>query len=105
MGVPNADLNIQRGRIAAFKALMRYISTGVQREDDMYVPEIATNDQRLDDVALQSYNSIRNSWIAMYGHWKYPDLFVVVQCDRGVVYTQVNKHVHREADLTQATLW
>lgn len=101
----NSELNIHRGRIAAYKALMTYLETQETRLDAPYVPDLPVEDQRLEDVNMTSYNSIRNSWIAMYEHWKYPDIFVTVQCDRGVIYTMVDKHVHRSSDLSQATLW
>jgi hypothetical protein len=84
---------------------MEYVSSGVSSVDDMFVPDISQEDQRLADVCMTSYNSIRNAWIAMYEHWKYPDIFVVVQGVNGSVYTQVNRHVHRSADHTQATLF
>lgn len=104
----NADLNIHEGRIAAYRALMRYLA-GLDPSDrdfiESYVPDLPEGDQRLDDVALTQYNSVRNAWCAMYEHWKYPDLFVVVQGDKGSVYTQVNKHVMRASDHSQATLW
>jgi len=101
----NADLNIHQGKISAYKALAKYILEGVPEANVMFTPELPTDDQRLDDICLQSYNSIRNSWIAMYAHWKYPDLFVTVQCKDGVIYTQVSRHVVRDSDLSQATLW
>lgn len=101
----DSSLNIQKGRIAAYKALMEYRASGGTTLDNPFVPDISENDQRLEDVTMTSYNSIRNAWIAMYDHWKYPDLFVVVQGVNGSIYTQVNKHVHRASDHTQATLW
>lgn len=101
----DADLNIHRGRIAALKALMQYIKGEDASSDSVYVPDIPPNDPRLADINLQQYNSIRNQWIAMYQSWQYPDLFVVVECASGSIYTQVNKHVSRASDHSQATLW
>lgn len=101
----NSELNIHQGKIAAYKALAKYVMEGIPDSDRMLVPDLPSNDQRLDDISLQSFNSIRNSWIAMYAHWKYPDLFVTVQCQNGAIYTQVSKHVQRASDLSQATLW
>ena len=101
----DSSLNIHKGRIAAFKALHEFVTAGPQQIEGMYVPELSEDDQRLDDICMTSYNSIRNTWIAMYQHWKFPDLFVVVECVNGSVYTQVNKHVQRASDHTQATLW
>lgn len=101
----DADLNIHKGRIAALTALNNYCKNGETQMVGNTIVDIPPNDQRLDNISLQSYNSIRNAWIAMYGHWKYPDLFVVVQGVNGSIYTQVNKHVHRESDHRQATLF
>lgn len=100
-----SQLNIHKGRIAAFKALMVFLKNGDLQQNGVFIPEIASDDQRLDDISMTSYNSIRNAWIAMYDHWKYPDLFVVVECVDGAIYTQVNKHVHRASDHSQTTLW
>lgn len=101
----DSSLNIHKGRIAAYKALFNYLKNNVENPDNTYIPDIPEDDQRLDDVAMTSYNSIRNSWIAMYEHWKYPGLFVVVEGVRGSIYTQVNKHVDRYSDHTQAKLF
>lgn len=101
----DADLNIHKGRIAALTALNTYCKTGEDRLVGNTTVDIPPNDQRLDNIALQSYNSIRNSWIAMYGHWKHPDLFVVVQGVNGSIYTQVNQHVLRASDHSQASLF
>lgn len=101
----DSSLNIHKGRIAAYKAIMEYLASNSSLSDGMYVPDISPDDQRLDDVSMTSYNSIKNSWIAMYEYWKYPDLFVVVQCADGSIYTQVNKHLWRASDHSQATLF
>jgi hypothetical protein len=98
-------LNIHKGRIAAWKALAEYIASGIPDIQDIYVPDISTDDQRLDDVNLQSFNSVRNAWTAMYTHWKYPDLYVTVQGSNGAIYTYVTKMVRRSSDLSQATLF
>jgi hypothetical protein len=98
-------LNIHKGRVAAWKALMKYITEGVPGVDGLYVPDISMDDQRLDDVSLQSFNSMRNAWTAMYTHWKYPDLYVNVQCDRGSIYTRITKSMTRSSDHSQATLF
>lgn len=101
----NSELNLKTGRIAAFKALHKYLLESVHKTEGMYIPDLPEDDQRLDDLAMTSYNSMRNAWIAMYEHWKYPDLFVTVQGVNGSIYTQVSKHVKRDSDHSQATLW
>lgn len=99
------DLNIHRGKVAAWKALCAYIQEGTRDSSELYVPDISDDDQRLDDVNLMSYNAIRSSWIATYVHWKYPDILVGVQCSQGSIYTQVSKQVTRYADHAQASLF
>jgi hypothetical protein len=101
----DAMLNIHKGRIAAWKALAKFIAEGVPDLKDLYVPDISEHDQRLDDVSLQSFNSVRNAWTAMYTHWKYPDLYVNVQSANGSIYTQVMRSVTRSSDHSQATLF
>lgn len=98
-------LNIHKGRIAAWKALAAYLADQIAEYEGMYVPDISPDDQRLDDVNLQSFNSVRNAWTAMYTHWKHPDLYVNVQCINGCVYTSITKQVQRGSDLSQATLF
>lgn len=98
-------LNIHKGRIAAWKALAVFIAHKTPELDGVYVPDISPNDQRLEDISLQSFNSVRNAWTAMYTHWKYPELFVNVQCHNGAVYTNITKQVHRDVDNSQAPLF
>lgn len=100
-----AELNIHRGKIAAFKALQTFLQQEKTHLDNVFVPDIPQNDQRLDEVNLMSYNSIRNNWIAMYHSWQYPDIFVTVQYANGSVYTQVSQDVSRFSDHSQATLF
>jgi hypothetical protein len=96
----NSELNIQKGKVAAWKAICTYIKKDLDKLEEPYVPELALDDPRLADISMTSYNSIRNSWVAMYEHWSMPDIFVTVQGVHGSVYTQVSKHVHRESDHT-----
>lgn len=98
-------LNIHKGRIAAWKALAKFISEDVPELDDIYIPDISPEDQRLDDVNLQSFNSVRNAWTAMYTHWKHPDIYVNVQSTNGSIYTLIMKSVTRSSDHSQATLF
>jgi len=100
-----SDYNIHKGRVAAYKALMNYLANNEDRSENLYVPELSEDDERLQDISLTSYTQIRESWMAMYEHWKYPDVFIVVESTSGAVYTQVNKHVLRESDLSQARLF
>ena len=98
-------LNIHTGRIAAWKALASYLANQIPEIDGIYVPDISPTDQRLDDVSLQSFNSMRNAWSAMYTHWKYPDLFVTVQSHNGSIYTSITQQVDRFADHSQFSLF
>jgi hypothetical protein len=99
------ELNIHKGKIAAWKALTTYLKDGVKDLDAPYVPDLPLNDQRLDVMNLTSYNSVRNSWVAMYESWAHPDIYITVQCDSGAVYTHVHKRELRTSDLTNARLF
>lgn len=99
------ELNIHKGKIAAWKALCVYLQKRVNDLDKPYVPDLPPDDQRLDSMNLMSYNSVVNAWVAMYTNWQYPDIYVTVQSENGVVYTHVQERKHRESDLSNARLF
>lgn len=99
-------LHIHNGRIAAWRALSTYKAEGLGIMNDVYVPDISPTDRRLDDMSLQSFNVVRNTWSARFSHWKHPDLAVIVEgTPAGSIYTYVTKLMTRYSDHSQATLF